>query len=154
MTTNWRAVSHVISKILWTPPTPAHTSPLWHIPEQTIFKKTKTDHKYQSSSAKQNNTVSKWTNICACWSLHNGTKIISKSHFKHKVQIWIARPQNLKKYPVFFLNYLCLVLLQVPKCFVPVQIFRASPIIWLHLVPLQKLLCRHKNQFYWMQIIF
>ena len=52
------------------------------------------------------------------------------------------------------IRYLCLVLLQVPKCFVPVQIFWASPKIWLHLVPLQKLLCRHKNQFYWMQIIF
>ena len=31
---------------------------------------------------------------------------------------------------------LCLVLLQVPKCFVLVQIFCASPKIWLHLVPL------------------
>ena len=49
---------------------------------------------------------------------------------------------------------LCLVLLQVPKCFGPVQFFWASPKIWLHLVPLQKLLCQHKNQFYWMQIIF
>ena len=48
----------------------------------------------------------------------------------------------------------CLVLLQVPKCFVPVQIFWTSPKIWLHLVPLKKLLCRHKNQFYWMQMIF
>ena len=48
----------------------------------------------------------------------------------------------------------CLVLLQVPKCFVPVQNFWAIPKIWMHLVPLQKLLCRHKNQFYWMQIIF
>ena len=51
-------------------------------------------------------------------------------------------------------SLLCLVLLQVPKCFVHVQIFWASPKIWLHLVLLQKLLCRHKNQFYWMQIIF
>ena len=51
-------------------------------------------------------------------------------------------------------DHLCLVLLQVPKCFVPVQIFWASPKIWLHLVPLQKLLCRHKKQSYWMQIIF
>ena len=25
---------------------------------------------------------------------------------------------------------------------------------WLHFVPLQKLLCRHKNQFLWIQIIF
>ena len=32
--------------------------------------------------------------------------------------------------------------------------FWVSPKIWLHLVPLQKLLCWHKNQFYWMQIIF
>ena len=44
-------------------------------------------------------------------------------------------------------DHLCLVLLQVPKCFVPVQIFWASLIIWLHLVPLQQLLCWHKNQF-------
>ena len=51
-------------------------------------------------------------------------------------------------------KYQCLVLLQVPKYFVPVQIFWVSPKFWLHLVPLQKVLCRHKNQFYWMQIIF
>ena len=49
---------------------------------------------------------------------------------------------------------LCFVLLQVPKWFVLVQNFWASPKIWVHLVPLQKLLCRDKNQFYWMQIIF
>ena len=35
-----------------------------------------------------------------------------------------------------------------------VQIFWSSPKIWLHLVPLQKLLYRRKKQFYWMQIIF
>ena len=28
------------------------------------------------------------------------------------------------------------------------------PEIWLHLVPLQKLLCQEKKHFYWMQIIF
>ena len=48
----------------------------------------------------------------------------------------------------------CLVLLQVPKCFVPSEFFWACPKIWLHLVPLWNLLCWHKNQFYWMQIIF
>ena len=48
----------------------------------------------------------------------------------------------------------CLVLLQVPEYFVLVQIFWASPKIWLHLVPHQKPLKRQKNQFYWMQIIF
>ena len=50
--------------------------------------------------------------------------------------------------------YKCLVLLHVAKIFVPVQIFWFSPKIWLHLVPLQKLLCLHKKQIYWMQIIF
>ena len=32
--------------------------------------------------------------------------------------------------------------------------FWASPKIWLHLVPLQKLVCQHKNNIHWMQIIF
>ena len=50
---------------------------------------------------------------------------------------------NLKKKR----NYLCLILLQVPKCFMPVQIFWASPKIWLHLVHLQKLLCCQKTNF-------
>ena len=66
-------------------------------------------------------------------------------------------PQKRSKrvnYTALHSGDLCLVLLQVPKCFVPVQIFWASPKIWLHLVPLQKLLCQYKNQFYWMQIIF
>ena len=39
----------------------------------------------------------------------------------------------------------CLVLLQVPKTFATVQIFGARPNVWLHLVPLQLLLCWHKN---------
>ena len=42
----------------------------------------------------------------------------------------------------------------MPCPFTGPKIFWASPKIWLHLVLLQKLLCRHKNQFYWMQIIF
>ena len=40
-----------------------------------------------------------------------------------------------------------------PKMFCAGPIFSASPKIWLHLVPIQKLLRRHKKQFYWMQII-
>ena len=51
-------------------------------------------------------------------------------------------------------NALFFYTLQVSKCFVAVQIFCASPKIWLHLVALQNLLCQYKNQFYWMQIIF
>ena len=51
-------------------------------------------------------------------------------------------------------NNFSLFLLKIAKCFVPVQIFWVSPKIWLHLVPLQNLLCRHKKQFCWMLIIF
>ena len=43
---------------------------------------------------------------------------------------------------------LCLILLQVPKCFMLVQIFWASPRISLHLVPLQKLWNQPK-MFFW-----
>ena len=48
-------------------------------------------------------------------------------------------------------NALSLYTVQVPKCFVLVQIFWASPKIRLHLVPLQKRLCQHKKQSYWTQ---
>ena len=34
------------------------------------------------------------------------------------------------------------------------KFFESTQKIWLHLVPLQNLLYQHKNQFYWMQIIF
>ena len=34
------------------------------------------------------------------------------------------------------------------------KFFEPARKIWLHLVSLQKLLCRHKKQFYWVHIIF
>ena len=46
---------------------------------------------------------------------------------------------------IFFLNYLCLVLLQVPKCFVPVQIFCVVPKICLCIVPVTNILCQNKR---------
>ena len=61
---------------------------------------------------------------------------------------------NINLWSGFSHYYWCLVLLQVPKIFVPIQVFWASSKIWLHLVPAQKLVCQHKKQFYWMQIIF
>ena len=67
---------------------------------------------------------------------------------------WVDETNDASPKRYFFSKFLMHCPLQVTKCFVPVQIFWASPKIWLHLVPLQKLLCRHKNQFYWMQIIF
>ena len=47
----------------------------------------------------------------------------------------------------------------LPCPFTGPKMFCAGPNFWASpkmngLVPLQKLLCRHKNQFYWMQIIF
>ena len=61
-------------------------------------------------------------------------------------QIWVTR--EIDKEMIWALD-LC------PCCpFTGYKMFCAGPKIWLHLVPLQKLLCRHKNQFYWMQIIF
>ena len=83
-------------------------------------------------------------------------------HFKLKTQGWWVRTflfetnifTTLLSISSRKTEHWCLVLLQVPKCFVLVHIFWSSPKVWLHLVPLQKLLCWHKNQFYWMQIIF
>ena len=46
--------------------------------------------------------------------------------------------------------YYCLVLLQVPKCFVPVQIFWAILKIWLHLALAQNtILLKANNLFVW-----
>ena len=45
-------------------------------------------------------------------------------------------------------------LLQVPKCFVLVQTFCTRPKNELHLVLLQKILCRLNNWIYWMELMF
>ena len=47
---------------------------------------------------------------------------------------------------------ICLVLLQVPKCFLSVQTFWARPKIKLHLVLLLKILCRHRKWIYCISI--
>ena len=60
----------------------------------------------------------------------------------------LCRSQNRRMTWAFFLTNVCTL-----QSFVLVQIFWASPKIWLHLVPFQNLLCQHKNQSYWMQII-
>ena len=48
---------------------------------------------------------------------------------------------------VFHSAHLCLVLFQVPKCFVPLQIFWASPKIYLHIVDVTKILCQTNSWF-------
>ena len=50
--------------------------------------------------------------------------------------------------------FYCLVLLQVPKCFAPVQIFCARPNIYLHIVAVTKILCQTKRWFSFSKIGF
>ena len=49
---------------------------------------------------------------------------------------------------------LCLVLLQVPKCFVLVQIFCTRPNIYLHIVAVTNILCQTKRWFAFSKIDF
>ena len=48
----------------------------------------------------------------------------------------------------------CLVLLQVPKCFVLIQIFCARPKIYLHIVAVTNILCQTKRWFAFSKIVF
>ena len=50
--------------------------------------------------------------------------------------------------------YMCLVLLQVPKCFGLVQIFCARPKIYLHIVAITNILCQTKIWFAFSKIVF
>ena len=70
-----------------------------------------------------------------------GTFSYSSSFLKRAMKFW----RNLQ---VDMRYGLLPCLLQVPKTFVTVQIFWGRPNVWLHLVPLQKLLCWHKNWIY------
>ena len=55
---------------------------------------------------------------------------------------------------VFYLALLCLVLLQVPKCFALLQIFWASPKIYVHIVLVTNILCQTKKWFAFSKIVF
>ena len=76
-----------------------------------------------------------------------GTFSYSSSFLKRAMKFW----RNLQ---VDMRYGLLPCLLQVPKTFVTVQIFWGRPNVWLHLVPLQKLLCWHKNWIYSLKIFF
>ena len=54
----------------------------------------------------------------------------------------------------YWITYLCLVLLQVPKCFVLVQIFCARTKIYLQIVVVTKILCQTKRWFAFSKIGF
>ena len=55
---------------------------------------------------------------------------------------------------MYIKQYECLVLLQVAKCFVPVQIFCVGPKIYLHIVPVTNILCQNKKWFAFSKIGF
>ena len=64
---------------------------------------------------------------------------------------------HLKKYFDYFglrLLNLCLVLLQVAKCFVPVPVFCVGPKINLHIVPATNIFCQTKRWFAFSKIGF
>ena len=63
-------------------------------------------------------------------------------YFVTKIVLTYTGRKNCSRYALSFYR--------LQNVFVPVQIFWVSPKIWLYLVPLQKLLCWPKNQFYWM----
>ena len=52
------------------------------------------------------------------------------------------------------ITVLCLVLLQVPKCFRLVQIFCVRPKIYLHIVAVTNILCQTKRWFAFSKIVF
>ena len=64
------------------------------------------------------------------------------------------KPFLLNKFRSSQLAYLCLVLLQVPKCFGLVQIFCARPKIHLHIVAVTNILCQTKRWFAFSKIGF
>ena len=59
-----------------------------------------------------------------------------------------------KKNKTHIIAYLCLVLLQVPKCFELVQIFCARPKMYLHIVVVTNILCQTKRWFAFSKIGF
>ena len=50
--------------------------------------------------------------------------------------------------------HLCLVLLQIAKCFVPIQMFYVRPKIYLHILPVTNFLCQTKRWFAFSKIFF
>ena len=54
----------------------------------------------------------------------------------------------------FFAQNLCLVLLQVPKCFVLVQIFCARPKMYLHIWQSQTFCARQKDDLHSVKLVF
>ena len=84
-----------------------------------------------------------------------GTYLIGICFF-HKEFRWHLVPeiQFQIQHRIILFVYYCLVFLQVPKCIVLVQIFWASPKIYLHIVPVTNSLCQTKRWFAFSKIGF
>ena len=72
----------------------------------------------------------------------------------YRFQMFCAGPDFFELAQRFNCIYLCLVLLQVAKCFVPIQIFCVRPKNYLHIVPVTNFLCQTKRWFAFSKIGF
>ena len=90
----------------------------------------------RSSIEKKNKALNHQVSI----SLSKWDKIIRTIEYHQKIQIVIVN--------------LCLVLLQVPKCFGQVQIFCARPKSYLNIVTVTNILCQTKRWFAFSKIVF
>ena len=88
------------------------------------------------------------------WFIYWGEALASSNDLIYSWGHWRSSRRFSNSFGYFQKTYLCLVILQVPKCFVLVQTFCARPKNELHLVLLQKILCRLNNWIYWMEFIF
>ena len=99
----------------------------------------------------------KWWSTCKHFLCYLGHKVIEK--FNHDscncVLVKFSFSEKASKICLIFLVVLSFTMpFTGRKMFCAGPYFMSQPKNWLHLGPLQKLLCRHKNHFYWMQIIF
>ena len=98
------------------------------------------------------------SNVLWNWSLRLETR--PELQFKRskitprKRHLFVPRSGSLQFFPFIFTTYLCLVLLQVPKCFGLVQFFCARPKLYLHIVVVTNILCQTKRWFAFSKIGF
>ena len=86
-------------------------------------------------------------------------KQVLKTHQKANIFCCVLQQKHIRKPIRYFLplkisKHLCLVLLQVPKCFGLVQMFCARPNIYLHIVAVTIILCQTKLWFAFSKNVF
>ena len=89
------------------------------------------------------------------WQPNNAHKLASQLlNFETRSENSKTNFNVLANFLTNFLLFLCLVLLQVPKCFGLVQIFCARQKIYLHIVAVTNILCQTKRWFAFSKIGF